>query len=277
MNHFCTWILFIFIFLFVVYYFIELYKTESFTVTDQVPYTEPNIKILHNPGCKVNTQPSIKILHNPGCTVNTQPVIDNQLSSDNITDDMKQCKTIVMQYINESKGKSQYITSNNINYALIDSVISGLECQIRDIMNRLPLQFVVGDVVTISNSSSHTNNHVERVIFDPFSNNGIGLSNFQNLYNLDFNPSYSDTIHLGGGYTRSKQYTQTTKLQPQLFIEYVSFPKIYLKFVFPTAEKGDTGLPGIDGENGPTGDIGETGPPGVRGFFGMPPLYMRSS
>jgi hypothetical protein len=213
--------------------------------------------------------------------VTTQPsnTISSKFTSPAFNDSIQTCRNNVLQLIEKSKSNKQFLTSNNINYSLLDSTIAALECQIRDITQRMPIKFVIGDVTTMPNMSTNISSSIDPTSesADPFSQNSQFTSAYQHLYNIDVNPSYSsDNPYLGGGENvLGKNIQELLQNQPRLIIEHVSLPNIYLKFVFPAAEQGDTGLPGEDGQPGPVGDKGDTGPTGVQGYHGSPPIYMQ--
>jgi hypothetical protein len=166
---------------------------------------------------------------------------------------------------------------------LIDAKISLLQCQIQDILNRLPIKFIIGDVNTIKNNSMNNLNSYNSLSSpDAFSPSSSLLQNDFKTHIIDLNPGYSNNgVYLGGNgnVTNSpgepvKQNAPSLTKLPQLEIEHVSLPNVYLKFVFASAPQGDRGPKGIQGDLGVVGDTGPTGPQGPLGYNGKPPKYM---
>jgi len=146
-----------------------------------------------------------------------------------------------------------------------------LDCQIKDIMERLPITFVIGDVTTLSNISTNVNlSSFESNSPNPFLNDSNN-SPYNNLSNIDIHPGSLNRIDNN---TTLGERSLPPK-PPMLTVEHVSLPKIYLKFLFLAAEPGDIGNKGIDGKPGSLGDAGPAGPTGVNGYTGTPPLYMQ--
>ena len=197
----------------------------------------------------------------------------NNLSSPN-NQNVQTCRDIVLQQLKKSNTKNNFVTSNMINYSLIDSLMYSLDCQIKEIMDRLPITFVIGDVSTVSSLPSNVNVSTSDTIGsspDPFSNDSTYNYLYQHLYNIDIDPvSLNNNINdtnLGKTSTRTKP--------PLMIVEHANLPTIYLKFVFLAAPIGDTGLQGVVGAVGKLGNTGATGPAGVDGYSGNPPLYMQ--
>lgn len=206
-------------------------------------------------------------------TPTPKPTLPTPLPTVSLSESVQTCRNIVLKQINESKGNRNFITSNSINYELIDSIMYSLDCQIKDIMNRLPITFVINDVTTIPSMSANINTfNTENINSpNPFSDDSKFSNLYQHLYNIDVNP---------GDFNRMNDVLGENSIPvkpPFLIVEHVSLPKVYLKFVFPSAESGDRGKKGSKGKKGPTGDLGPVGPTGVNGYNGNPPLYLQSS
>ena len=139
--------------------------------------------------------------------------------------------TINAQSNTQSNGSGQYYSANQINYAAIDKLVTLLEFQINDILNRWPIVFQVGNVVIKKSATNPTNYATSSSSFSTASN-----------YN-------------------------NTKL-PNVVINGSVPSNVYLNFTFMEPLQGDQGPKGIDGIQGDPGKVGLTGPPGPSGYWG---------
>jgi len=196
-------------------------------------------------------------------------VISNLSSPNSKT--VQTCRDTVLKQLKETNSNRNFTTSNLINYHLIDTLMYSLDCQMKDIMDRLPITFVIGDVSTLSSLPTNVNTSSSDSIGAPnsFSNNSAFQSSHK-LFNIDVDPgtlNNTNETNLGKTFIPVKL--------PSMTIEHVSLPNIYLKFIFPAAEQGDIGSQGTPGIVGKTGNTGADGPSGPAGFNGTGPLYMQ--